>query len=69
MSDQIQLGVTQTGNLLGKCLMSDCYYEHWYHYMRAWIRILHALSCYEHVAALRRQRESPHYKAQDWSEL
>ena len=34
-----------------------------YHYMRAWIRVLVAMN------ARRGQRESPHYKAQDWSEL
>ena len=39
------------------------------HYMRAWIHILDAPSCYERAAALCGQRESPHYKAQDWSEL
>ena len=33
------------------------------HYMRAWIRILDAMNAWYGW------RESPHYKAQDWSEL
>ena len=34
--------------------------------MRAWIHVLDASSCYECAA---RAEKSPHYKAQDWSEL
>ena len=36
------------------------------HYMRAWICVLDEPGCYERAA---RAERSPHYKAQDWSEL
>ena len=39
-----------------------------YHYMRAWIRVLDAPSCYEHVARVEK-KSALYYKAQDWSEL
>ena len=49
-------GFSQIRSQISFFLYSPC------HYMRAWIRILEAPSCYEHAEVPHRQRESPQYK-------